>query len=203
MTTSHRPALHGLLASVLCASMVSAAAAPGAHGPNGEHLDAPGSATQSVGLVPRFEARSELFELVGRLQGGELSLFINRFATNEPVLNAKVELESGAFKSTAQFHSDAGDYAVADEAFLEAVSKSGDHPIVVTVVDGNDADLLEGTLTVAATGMTGDDHGHEHGLIEELTTPLGVIGGAVLLAAGGWFFARRRNVRASRLGGPQ
>ena len=41
--------------------------------------------------MPSFEARSEAFELVGRLQGGELSILINRFATNEPVLNATVE----------------------------------------------------------------------------------------------------------------
>ena len=45
-------------------------ASPGAHGPNGEHLDAAPTAG-ATSSAPRFEAKSESYELVGRLQGGE------------------------------------------------------------------------------------------------------------------------------------
>ncbi|MDP3169082.1 MAG: hypothetical protein Q8M91_01955 [Polaromonas sp.] len=180
----------GLLVVMLAG--VPAFAAPGAHGPNGEHLDAPAASGGAVNAAPRFEAQSDLFEVVGRLQGGELSMLINRFATNEPVLDAKVELESGAAKAQAKFHADLGDYAVDDAAMLKALSLPGDHPLVITVLAGSDADLLDGTLTVSAPA---DDHGH--GL------PYWVWGALVgaVLAAGGFYYRRKaRNSRIQNLG---
>lgn len=137
-------------------------AAPGAHGPDGEHLDAPGANATAGDTAPRFDASSEAFELVGRLSGGELSLMINRYETGEPVLQAKVEVESGSLKAAATFHADLGDYAVADQAFLNALSQPGEHPIVVTVLAGQEADLLDGTLLVSEADLAGD-HGHDHG----------------------------------------
>jgi len=136
-------------------------AAPGAHGPNGEHLDAPAQGSSGSGNAPRFEAKTETFEMVGKLQGGELSILINRFETNEPVLEATVELETGNVKAKAPFHSDLGDYSVDDKAFLDAISKPGQHSLVIMVVAGQDSDLLEATLSVAAdTAQTPHDHPH-------------------------------------------
>lgn len=163
-----------------------ALAAPGAHGPNGEHLDAP-SAAGGGSTAPRIEAKSEAFELVGLLQGGELSILINRFETNEPVLNASVEVDSGNLKAKAPFHADHGDYAVADEAFLKAVGTPGAHPLVITVTAGSDADLLDGTLNVSAEI---DDHGHEHGVSWRTWAVGGLV--ALLLIAAAWRFLRRR-----------
>jgi hypothetical protein len=137
-----------------------AAAAPGAHGPNGEHLDAPAQANASGGSAPRMEAKSEAFELVGYLRADEFSMLINRFETNEPVLEAKVEVESGGLKAAAKFHSDMGDYAIDDEAFLKALKAPGEHAIVVTVVAGKEADLLDGTLK--NDGAAASSHGHSH-----------------------------------------
>jgi hypothetical protein len=177
-----------MAAGCLALAAVSPAfASPGAHGPNGEHLDAAVQAHGAAGSVPRIEAKSEDFELVGRLQGGELTMFINRFATNEPVAEAKVEVELGNLKATAPFHSDQGDYAVADEAFLKAVSKPGDHSLVITVVAGPDADLLEGTLQVKATA---DDHGH--GVVEGLIRLVLLVTGFILVGTIGWMLGRRK-----------
>lgn len=142
------------LAAMLCVS--GALAALGAHGPNGEHLDAP-AAGPAASTAPRIEARTEAFELVGQLQGGEFSIFINRFDTNEPVLDAMVDVESGNHRAKAQFHADHGGYAIADEAFLKVIGRPGSHPLVITVTAGNDADLLEGSLRVAAQAHQ-DDH---------------------------------------------
>ncbi|NQW84682.1 MAG: hypothetical protein HQ450_12130, partial [Alcaligenaceae bacterium] len=94
-----------LIASLLAVTPVLTSAGPGAHGPNGEHLDSPTTGnvnTIRTGL--RVEANSDLFELVATLTGGELSILIDRFATNEPVLQAQVEVESGALKALAKFH---------------------------------------------------------------------------------------------------
>lgn len=176
---------------------IAAIASPGAHGPNGEHLDAAPAAT-SAGTAPRIEARSEDFELVGRLQGGELSMFINRFATNEPVNGAKVEVELGELKAPAPFHADQGDYAVADEKLLQALSKAGEHALVITLLAGPDSDLLEGTLKVDATSdRHGNGHDHAQGWLTAVLAALG------LLAAGsiGWLLGRRHAGRAAATAG--
>ncbi|SER52699.1 hypothetical protein [Giesbergeria anulus] len=185
-----------LVLSGLTVLFTNVSASPGAHGPNGEHLDgAPKAGATSTN--PRFEAKSEAYELVGRLQGGELSMFINRFATNEPVDGAKVEVEFGELKATAPFHSDQGDYAVADESFLKALSTPGSHALVITLVDGNESDLLDGTLEVGKPTATSGDAEHGHGHNNKLI--YGGLALAALLAAGGtgWLLGRsasKRNV---------
>jgi hypothetical protein len=141
--------------SVALCVMSSALASPGAHGPNGEHLDAPG-ATASADGVPRFETFTEMFELVGNLSGGQLSFLIDRYETNEPVLNASLEVEYKGMKTKAKFDADIGDYAIVDKKFLEAVSKPGKHALLFTLVAGDDSDLMEATLEVGAY----DAHAH-------------------------------------------
>ena len=155
---------------------IAAVAAPGAHGPGGEHLDAPAQIS-GTGSNPRMETRSDLFELVAQLGGGELSILINRFASNEAVLGARVEVEVGAHKAAAEFHSDHGDYSVTDAAMLKALAAPGEHAMVFTVIAGKDSDLLDGTLTVAAAAPS-QDHGHEHDdhLPDWVWAVLGVIG---------------------------
>ena len=153
-------------ALVLSLFAASTWASPGAHGPNGEHLDSPTAVASNASAAPRMEARSESFELVAHLRDGELSMLIHRFDTNEPVLKAQVEVESGPLKAVAPFHEDMGDYAVDDPALLKALKTPGAHPLVVTILAGNESDLLEGTLqTGAANAAAADrnDHGHAHG----------------------------------------
>jgi hypothetical protein len=172
-----RISLMRTLASAALAATFSlgVVAGPGAHGPNGEHLDGPTTAVAPTGSRPRIETKSEQFELVATLGGGEFSMLIDRFATNEPVLNAQVEVESGGLKAKAPFHDDIGDYAVADEAMLKLLSKPGEHAIVITVIHGNESDLLDATLKVTAEQAQAaaeaphahdhagaNDHGHEH-----------------------------------------
>ncbi len=134
-------------------------AGPGAHGPNGEHLDSPKTDNlMQAGL--RIEANSDIFELVGTLAGGEFSIFIDRFVTNEPLLQAQVELESGAMKAQAKFRAEIGDYRIDDPAMLQKLSTPGEHPLVITVIAGKDSDLLDAVLRVPATSAADDHHFH-------------------------------------------
>lgn len=149
--------LFGTAATLAAAILLSARpayAAPGAHGPGGEHLDQPGAMAVSSSR-PRVEARSDLFELVASLQGGELTVLVDRYETNEPVLGAVLEVEGAGLKALARFREDRGDYAVADPAFIEAIASPGEHAMVFTLMAGNDADLLDGTLVVLAHGERG------------------------------------------------
>jgi hypothetical protein len=175
---------------VLLFALAPAHAAPGAHGPNGEHLDAPGAPTHTVSATPRLETVSETFELVARLEPSELSILLDRFETNEPVLGGKIEVESNGVKAVGHFRADHADYAVTDERLLKALAQPGQHPLVFTVFAGNDSDLLEGALAVSSThGAHGHNHRHFH--VGKWTAA-----GVVLLAVAGAAWAwRRRWVR--------
>lgn len=186
------------IAAGLC--IAPAHAAPGAHGPNGEHLDAPGVSQQHNGgaTIPRMEAASETFELIARLDGGELSILVDRFETNEPVLNAKLEVESNGIKAAGTFHADHGDYAFTDERLLKTLSQPGKHPLVFTIFAGNDSDLLEGTLNVSTTQVA-HDHDHPH-----VPLRVWIAGGAlalVLMAGALWMSRRSDKTKTGRNAG--
>ncbi|MCE2660697.1 MAG: hypothetical protein LW854_21030, partial [Rubrivivax sp.] len=94
------------LATTACLALLmahtAALAAPGAHGPNGEHLDAPTS-QRAAAARPRVEASSDAFELVAELRTSELAILVDRYASNEPVLGATLTVDSGSLKAVAAF----------------------------------------------------------------------------------------------------
>lgn len=174
------------LALALAAFAGAAAASPGAHGPNGEHLDGTAPASVAAGSEPRLESSSETFELVARLQPNVLVLELVRYASNEPVANAKVDVGSGAAKAQAVFDAASGSYRVSDAALLQSLRAPGTHALMFTVSAGADGDLLEGKLHVA-----GEPKHEAHGLPAS-TWPMAAsaafVGGLAL-------FARRRKGR--------
>jgi hypothetical protein len=204
------PAMRPIWALLLaCAASLPALASPGAHGPNGEHLDGPASTAGGGNAAPQMEAKSEQFELVAKLGGGELSILIDRFETNEPVLNATVEVESGPLKAIAKFHADQGVYAVDDPTLLQALRQPGAHPILITLIAGQESDLLEGTLQVATQVAAGEaGHGHSHGPgaahADESTDvrrgwrrPALLVTGLAVIGIGGLWLLRRNRRRAT------
>ncbi|HYD80271.1 MAG TPA: hypothetical protein VEC06_10720 [Paucimonas sp.] len=120
-----------------------------AHGPDGDHAhgDAPTTPVRSDGR-PRVETFTETYELVGELREQEFAFLIDRYETNEPVLDGKVEVELGGLKAIAGFRADHGDYAVDDQRLLKVLRQSGNHALVFTVAAGEESDLLEATLRV-------------------------------------------------------
>lgn len=181
-----RRALAAGLAALACAGAA-------AHGDGSDHAGGPAVA---AGGLPRVEASSELFELVGRLDDTGLSLLIDRYQTNEPLLDAQVEVESGGVKAVARFRADPGDYAVDDARLLALLRQGGEHALVFTIVKGQESDLLDGTLLPAEGAAAPDDHG--------ATAAQAWWGLALLLAAGGaagWWWRRRRAALLPKLGG--
>lgn len=100
-------------------------------------LDAP------VDARARLSAVSETFELVGVLDGKRLVLWLDRFADNAPVRDARIELDVAGTKRVAAVADD-GAYAV----MLDAEPKPGLIPVAATVSTGADSDLLAGELDV-------------------------------------------------------
>ncbi|MBL8478044.1 MAG: hypothetical protein JNK59_01945, partial [Sterolibacteriaceae bacterium] len=66
------------------------------------HVHADEAQAAPATVAPRFAARTDAFELVGVLAGGELWLYVDRADNNAPVDQAEIELESGAFKARAE-----------------------------------------------------------------------------------------------------
>ena len=97
-----------------------------------------------------MEAHSDLFELVGVVDKGEMTVYVDRYATNEPVIDAKIEFEAGDVKGVAQPRPD-GTYLVK----FDALSKPGQVPLSFTVTAGADTDLLAGEL---ALGEPHEEH---------------------------------------------
>ena len=93
--------------------------------------------------LPRFAAVSELFELVGVLNGQRLTLYLDRADDNSPVTEAQIELEIAGKKFKAVKHG-----ADEFEVVLPEVPKPGVLPITATVSAGTDTDLLAGELDI-------------------------------------------------------
>lgn len=180
------------LSALLMASTAPALAGPGAHGPNGEHLDGP-TPTRLVSALPRVAAHTDAFELVAELRKDELVILVDRYASNEPVLGATLEVESGAHKAVAAFRAEQGDYAVTDTRMIAALAAPGEHGLVFTLLAGQDSDLLDGTLVTAraagAAAAAGHEHGHEHELQRNASIGAGL---AALGLLGGFAWWRRR-----------
>lgn len=175
-----------LLLALVLAVLMTLFNTPARAGEGHDHGDAP--ATSSGPVAPRFSAHSDLFEAVGVLAGGELSILIDRYDSNEPVLGAVVEIESGGFKAKAAFHADHGDYSAPAESF----AKPGTYAITLTVTAGDQTDLLAAELVVPDPEAAHAHAGASH------PRPRWLGGGlAALLVLAGAGLAWRRHQRRS------
>ena len=150
-----------------------------AHG--GEDNDTPAPvATTSQG--PRIEIRSDQFELLGALQDDHLTLYLDRYASNEPIAGAKIEVEGAGVKAVATAAGN-GVYSVP----ADALTKPGKHPLIFTVQAGDIADLLNGELTVAGGAPA---HGSGGDWLANCSIAGGAIATVILLV--GFLLWRRR-----------
>jgi len=149
--------------------------------PGHDHGDAPAAAIGTA--APRVTSHSDLFEVVGMVEGNELKIYLDRYATNEPVTDAKIEVEIGNIKGVAAAQAD-GSYSFKSDVF----AKPGDLAVSFTVLAGKDADLLAGDLKI---GNPADDHAH-HKAAKPWLRWAAYAGGALLLAAIAIVVLRRR-----------
>lgn len=138
--------------------------------------------------IPVVVAESESFELVGRLEAEGFAFFVDRAATNAPVLNATLEVEQGGRKATARFRSVSGDYLIDDAAWLQPLRQPGEYALAFTLVAGDEADLLAADLVVSGASTAATVLPFSGGWAA------GISGLAVLFLLGGAWW-RRRAVR--------
>jgi len=93
---------------------------------------------------PRVTAHSELYELVGIVRGERLSIYLDRFATNEPVADAKVKVAIGDIEPIDAEPVDNGIYTIS----LPRLARAGSVEVVFSVTANSGDDLLVGSLTL-------------------------------------------------------
>ncbi|AZZ97091.1 hypothetical protein [Pseudoalteromonas sp. R3] len=151
-----------LIASLFVVS--NTMASPGAHGPNGEHLDTRAKVASSTN--PKFESFTETFELAGELFENELVIYLHDFKTNTPVAHASVDLELGNLSASAEFSEQLQAYVVTQPAMLSQLKQPGLHEIVLTILTEHSGDLLVANLenhqAVEGAGAHADSEHDEH-----------------------------------------
>lgn len=138
--------------------------------------------------LPRFAAVSEVFELVGVLNGRQITLYLDRTADNSPVTEAQIELEVAGKKfKAAQQGSDEF------EVVLPEAPKPGALPITVTVTAGAESDLLAGEFDIHEAAHA-EEAEHSHSWKECAAWAVGGIAAlAVLLRVGRRVLRSRQN----------
>jgi len=130
------PFLRPLLAVLLVVFATAPVAAHEGH----VHGDEPPPA--NVQTAPRATAVSEVFQIVAVTGGGKLTLYLDRFATNEPVVDALVDVETPDGPATAIAQ---GEVYTLDAPWSLT---PGAHDLLFTVSAGEDIDFLTATLTI-------------------------------------------------------
>jgi len=96
--------------------------------------------TQGTAL-PRFVAFSEDLEMVGIVNGKQLTIYLDRFTDNSPVNDALIDIDIQGGKYKAEKHG-VGEY----EVILKDTLKPGVIAITATIQAGELNDLLTGEL---------------------------------------------------------
>lgn len=155
-----------------------------------DHGEAPAAAAGPA--APRFAATSDLFELVGVLDGQKLALYLDHAGDNSPVKEAQLELDIAGTRVPVARVAD-GEF----QAALAAPLAEGVSPVTATVVAGSDSDLLAGEIDVHAAA-----HAHAEPAGRRTTVVAGAVVAVLLALAAVWGLRRRsRAARTARLGG--
>ncbi len=155
-----RAPLLSLLASLLLMLSLSVQSSPGAHGPNGEHLDMEKSNQPT--LRPKFETFTESFELLGEVFSNELIIYLHDFKTNTPIQFASIDLDVGALAVSATYDEAENRYIVNDDKFINALNVSGEHEVIATVLTEDSGDLLVANFVMPEANTQSGDAEHSH-----------------------------------------
>lgn len=151
-------------------ALVATPVAGFAHGGE-DHGDAPAPLPTATS-ASRAEAQTSDFELVVAQEGQSLLLFLDNFASNEPLTGAQVEVQSGDLQATAN-EVGPGTYRVAGPAW----TLPGAHALTISVQTADTADLLSATLDIPAAAAPAEK--------VDTTLPAGrtvwILAGAVLV----------------------
>ncbi|MBI1774045.1 MAG: efflux RND transporter periplasmic adaptor subunit [Proteobacteria bacterium] len=129
-----------------------AAALPARVSAHGGHEDEELVAAASLGTsgTLRLNAKSDDFELVAVPHGRMLTIYLDRFADNHPVTDARIEVEVNGVSLSAEASAD-GTYLLS----ADWIAAPGEYDPVFTIVTPEQSDLLTGKLVISSASRTG------------------------------------------------
>ena len=163
-------------------------------GPGHDHGEAPAAAAGTA--LPRFAATSDLFELVGVLDGQKIALYLDHAGDNSPVKDARLELDIAGTNVPVTRVAE-GEF----QATLAAPLAEGVSPVTATVAAGTDTDLLAGEIDLHPAAHT---DAAPAGLARRTALIMGAVAAVLLALAAAWGLRRGRAARmgnAQRVGG--
>lgn len=168
-------ALHALAVTAVLCGAIAAASAHEGH----DHEE---QQPVSAGALPRGEAVSSEFEIVAVARGENLEIYLDRFATNEPVTGATLEVESPDGSVKAAEGAD-GTYRLT----APWLARNGRTDLIFTVTAGGVTDILPLAIQTAhgaTRSATQEDAapGEHISKISVLPVLGGVMAGALLTA---------------------
>lgn len=95
-----------------------------------------------VNTFPTLTAVSENYELVGIVQSGKMTVFLDRFESNAPIIDAELEFDIAGSAIKANRNPD-GTYLI---ELPKSLSLKNNIPVTITVLASSGADLLSGEL---------------------------------------------------------
>jgi hypothetical protein len=153
-------------------------------GPGHDHSEA---APQTQGTaLPRFVAVSEDLEMVGIVNGKQLTIYLDRFKDNSPVNDAQIDIDIEGSNYKAIKHGE-GEY----EVILKDTLKPHVIAITATVIAGTLSDLLAGELDLHK-----NESGHSDDFSWKTTAIWSSVGLLALMALGLVFRLRPQARRA-------
>lgn len=154
-------------------------------GPGHDHGDHDHATNTPAGqAAPRVAAHSEAYELVGIVQDGGLTLYLDRYASNEPVTQARLEVDGSGIQGLAEPQAD-GSYRLQHPA----LRRPGQLALSFTVTVGQDTDLLAGDLVLPDPEA---DHDHPPPRLRKRWLVLGAATVLALVALAWWRLRRQR-----------
>lgn len=126
------------LITVLLFTLIAPAYAHEGH----DHGEAPKTLAP---VAPRGEAHAGDFEIVAILRGGEVVIYLDRFATNEPIVNAEIEALTPAGSEKAVAKED-GTYRLS----AKWIDDRDHYDLIFTVTLGETSEVLPVTIVSAA-----------------------------------------------------
>ncbi|MCF8176587.1 MAG: LPXTG cell wall anchor domain-containing protein [Burkholderiaceae bacterium] len=145
------------------------------------HTHAAPEPVLAVATSPRATATSEDFEIVIALEDNRLVLYVDRFASNEPVTKARIEVEGAGLKGLASEVAP-GTYVIDSANPLPAAK----HALTISIEAGDTADLLLATLDTSPAAAA-EAHIHSWNV-----WAVWIVAAMLLLAGIGLLLARRK-----------
>lgn len=109
------------------------------------HDDDSAKAALAASTYPRTTAQSDLYEVVAVAKDKRLTIYLDRFATNEPVTDAQLKVAIGDGEPAEAERTDSGSYVVQ----LPDRTNTGSVEVVFTVEANSGDDLLVSSLTLS------------------------------------------------------